>query len=159
MNREILLIAEQLKDAYEGNPWFGRSVKELLSEVTEADCFVKLNNQHSVLELLWHMITWREFTIECLREKDSADTKKFEDLDWRELDHSDKHLRQKGLQKLQETQTELISVLQQQSDDLLTHQVANREYGYRKLLNGIVQHDIYHLGQIAYINKQLKNQQ
>lgn len=85
MNREILLMEEQLKDAYEGQPWFGRSAKELLSEVSEEDAFIKLNGQHSILELIWHMITWREFTLECLREKDNAGTKKFEELDWREL--------------------------------------------------------------------------
>ncbi len=33
MNKEILFLAAQLKDAYEGEPWFGRNVKELLSEV------------------------------------------------------------------------------------------------------------------------------
>lgn len=158
MNREILLMEEQLKDAYEGQPWFGRSAKELLSEVSEEDAFIKLNGQHSILELIWHMITWREFTLECLREKDNAGTKKFEELDWRELDHSNKHLWQEGLQKLNETQAGLISTLQQQRDSILPRQVKDRKYDYRKLLNGIVQHDIYHLGQIAFINKQLRNQ-
>lgn len=158
MNREILLIAEQLKDAYEGDPWFGRPAKELLGEVAKENAFTKLNDQHSTLELLWHMVTWREFTTECLREKDNPNTRKFEDLDWRKLDHSNQDLWQEGLQRLHETQTELIAALQQEEDAILPQQVKGRQYDYRKLLNGIVQHDIYHLGQIAYINKQLRNQ-
>ena len=52
MNREILFIVEQLKDAYEGDPWFGRNLKALLSEVDEQTAFVKLKGQHSILELL-----------------------------------------------------------------------------------------------------------
>lgn len=68
MNREILLIAEQLKEAYEGEPWFGRSLKEILSEIDEGVAFEKPNGQHSILELLWHMITWKEFVIDRLRD-------------------------------------------------------------------------------------------
>ena len=67
MNREILLIAEHIKDGYEGDPWFGRSVTSILNEVDEAIVFEKPNGQHSILELLWHMITWKEFTIDRLR--------------------------------------------------------------------------------------------
>ena len=33
MKREILLIAGQLKDAYEGEPWFGRCTKDILDEI------------------------------------------------------------------------------------------------------------------------------
>jgi hypothetical protein len=31
--------------------------------------------------------------------------------------------------------------------------VDERKYNFRKLLHGLIQHDIYHLGQIAYIKK------
>jgi len=49
-----------------------------------------------------------------------------------------------------------VEVLQQQQDSLLIERVPERDYNFRKLLYGIVQHDIYHLGQIAYITKLLK---
>jgi len=32
---------------------------------------------------------------------------------------------------------------------------ANREYNYRFLLNGLMQHNIYHLGQIAFLKNLL----
>jgi hypothetical protein len=99
MNREILLIAEQLKDAYEGQPWFGRSAKEILNEIDEAIVFEKPNVQHSILELLWHMITWKEFTLSRLRKNDEIPIQYFEQNDWRQLDHSDKTLWQQGLQR------------------------------------------------------------
>lgn len=67
MNTEILQIGAQLKNTFEGDPWFGRSVKSLLKGVNESIVFEKPNGQHSILELLWHMITWREFTLNRLR--------------------------------------------------------------------------------------------
>ncbi len=41
MNKEILFIAEQLKDVYEGDPWFGRNMQDLLGEVNEENAFEK----------------------------------------------------------------------------------------------------------------------
>jgi uncharacterized damage-inducible protein DinB len=151
MRVEIDFIVSQLKDACEGDPWFGRNAKELLSEVNEQTAFTKLKNQHSILELVWHMITWREFTIDRLHPAKTL--AQLEENDWRELNHSNKTLWPQGLQRLQETQEQLISLLQNADDTLLVENVKERKYNFRKLLNGLIQHDIYHLGQIAIIKK------
>ena len=159
MNQEILQIAEQLRDAYEGEPWFGRSISSILNEIDEAIVFKKTANQHSILELLWHMITWKEFTLSRLRNDDELPIKYFEENDWRMLDHSDKALWQQGLQEFSKLHNELVEIIRQQNDELLFQRVRDRKYDFRKLLYGIVQHDIYHLGQIAYIKKMLTRQQ
>lgn len=157
MRKEMVLLQDQLIDAYQGEPWFGRNARQLLGDVDKEAAFVKLNGQHSIVELVWHMITWREFTINCLEKSSEYDLKHFENLDWRKLDHDDKSLWKQGLDILDATQNRLINVLQQQDDAILEQNVSERAYNYRKLINGIIQHDIYHLGQIAYINKQIKN--
>lgn len=156
MNREILLLAEQIKDAYEGDPWFGRSTKDLLSEVDEKTALERPSGQHSILELVWHMITWKEFVVSRLRNDESRDMKYFESMDWRELDHADRSLWKKGLTHLQKTHNELVELVQQQKDDILPQRVNGRNYDFRKLLYGILEHDIYHMGQIAYVYKLLK---
>ena len=156
MNREILLIAEQLKDAYNGEPWFGRSVHDILKETDEAIVFEKPGNQHSILELLWHMITWKEFTISRLRDDAGKSLQYFESMDWRKLDYTDKTIWQQGLHRFAKLHNELIEIIQQQKDDILSQQVRDRNYDFRKLLYGIKEHDIYHLGQIAYIKKLLQ---
>jgi uncharacterized damage-inducible protein DinB len=158
MNREIILIVEQIKEAYEGEPWFGKSALQLFSEVNEQIVLERPSGQHSIVELIWHMITWKEFVISRLREDQEKDLHYFESMDWRELDHTDESLWKKGLERLHQVHSELVEVIQQQKDDLLPLRVPERNYDYRKLLNGILQHDIYHLGQMAYINKLLKNE-
>jgi uncharacterized damage-inducible protein DinB len=155
MNSEVMFLAEQLKDAFEGDPWFGKNAKALLGEVAEEIAFEKPNGQHSILELVWHMITWREFTISRFKKNATKDLHYFESNDWRELDHSNKSLWRQGLQRLYQTESELLEIMQAQKDKLLDQNVEERNYSFRKLLNGIVQHDIYHLGQIAYIKKLL----
>jgi uncharacterized damage-inducible protein DinB len=156
MQKEIAVIIGQLKEAYEGEPWFGRNLKTLLSEVDEEAAVKRLNSQHSILELLYHMIVWREFTISRLTTSEK-DISYFEENDWQQLDHTDQSLWKKGLQKLDKTQAELIRLLQEQDDSILTRTVSERKYDFRKLLYGIIQHDIYHLGQIAFITKAIKS--
>jgi uncharacterized damage-inducible protein DinB len=151
MNPEMQFIISQLKDTYEGDPWFGRAAVKLLSEVNEKTAYQKPAGHHSILELLWHMITWREFTIDRLKDTPQMKMDYFENMDWRELDHNDMTLWKEGLEHLRETQDQLLSLLSASEDVLLEKLVDERTYNFRKLLHGLIQHDIYHLGQIAYI--------
>ena len=156
MNKELGYIITQLKDAYQGDPWFGKAALTLLGEVNEKTAYEKPGGQHSTLELLWHMITWREFTIDRLQHSPQMQLAYFEEMDWRELDHNDMTLWKQGLERLQETQDQLLNLLTAKTDEILDQTVKERAYTFRKLLYGIIQHDIYHLGQIAYIHKLLK---
>ena len=158
MNKEIQYLVSQLQESFNGDPWFGRNAEKLLKEVTETLAFQKPNGQHSIAELVWHMVNWREFVISRFKKDETKDLHYFEANDWRQLDHSDRSLWQHGLQKLNETQELLINILQDQTDSILDKIVEERTYSYRNLLNGIVQHDIYHLGQIAYLVKFLNQQ-
>ena len=158
MNKEIQYLVSQLQESFNGDPWFGRNAEKLLGEVTETLAFQKPNGQHSIAELVWHMVNWREFVISRFKKDETKDLHYFEANDWRQLDHSDRSLWQHGLQKLNETQELLINILQDQTDSILDKIVEERTYSYRNLLNGIVQHDIYHLGQIAYLVKFLNHQ-
>jgi uncharacterized damage-inducible protein DinB len=156
MNNEIKFLIAQLNDTFEGDPWFGRPVQQLLDEINEDIAFEKPNGQHSIVELIWHMINWKEFAIYSLNPDQEKDLHYFEQNDWKDLDHSNKNLFQEGIKKMQVVQKELVNILQMQQDDILEKVVPGRVYSFRKLLNGVVQHDIYHLGQIAYLWKLLR---
>ena len=102
------------------------------------------------------MLTWREFIISRLQPGNDKTVQYFEKNDWRELDHNDLSLWEKGLQLLENTQQLLTVLLGNLTDDILSKQVTDREYNYRFLFHGVIQHDIYHLGQIAYVKKLLQ---
>ena len=156
MNLELAYIIDQLNETYSGSPWYGSNITQLLSAVDDSITSERPNNQHSLLELLWHVITWREFTIAALNKSDAETIEQIRAKDWRELDQFDKTIWQQGLQRLQQTQDELLHIVQQQNDELL-NQIAFRDFTFRTLLNGIIQHDIYHIGQVAYVTKFLRS--
>jgi uncharacterized damage-inducible protein DinB len=155
-NRTIQHIIRLLKETYEGDPWHGRSIKSLLSEVTPHIGLKKPNAaSHSIAELVYHMVTWREFTISRLRPEEGKDMQYFEENDWRPLDLDDIQTWQKGLELLDESQQRLVDLLEEFQDSILAEKVSERKYNFKILLYGVAQHDIYHVGQIAYINKLL----
>jgi hypothetical protein len=71
------------------------------------DVFQKPNGQHSLLELLWHIITWREFTLSRLQPSAEKNSRYFEQQDWRTLDETNKNLWHEGLKKLERFANEL----------------------------------------------------
>ena len=154
MNNELKMYAAQLDENFNGEPWFGRNIQAILGEINEDMASQKPSGQHSILELLYHMINWRLFTINRL-EKSSATVKSFEENDWQVLDHNDQSLWQKGIEQLKNTQHKLMDLLNSMNDEELQNPVHERDYKNRALINGIIQHDIYHLGQIAYLKKML----
>ena len=155
MNTQMLQIAEQLKEAYGGEPWFGKCAVKLLEATTPQMAMVQPQGQHSILELVWHMINWKSFAISRLRKDSSLTLHQFEANDWRPLNHEEERLWPQGLQLYHQAHNELVELVQQQTDDLLAENVFERDYSYHQLLHGILQHDVYHLGQIAYIQKLL----
>lgn len=62
------------------------------------------------------------------------------------------------LNKLISTQNKIIELLEEQMiNNSLEYKVSGKDYSFEYLLNGIIQHDIYHSGQIGLLHSQLKN--
>lgn len=156
MNKETQYIIKTFESTLSGQPWFGRAVYEILGEADETKAGTKPNGtEHSMLELIWHMNTWAEFVLGSLKSRTAEDMKSIEANDWRSIDpkvHTWKH----GVEQLKATHNKIIELLNQKTDDsFLSEIVLTRQFNYRFMLNGLVQHNIYHLGQIAYIKKML----
>jgi len=155
MRKETDQIIETLHDVMDGKPWFGRPIFSLLNQVHPADVFKKPNDEgHSLIELVYHMITWAEFTLHRVEGRKEYDMALMESQDWRLIDPL-QHTWSKGLETLRFTHDEIIKLLHHRDDSFLDQKVDYRDYNFRFLLNGLIQHDIYHLGQIAYVTKWL----
>jgi len=155
MNKEIQSLISNLQDVLNGEPWYGNPVYTLLQEVNPTKVYIKPNdNSHSLIDLLYHMVTWAEFAQHRVEKKPITDMAAFEALDWRKIDPAI-HTWQKGVAALQTAHNSIIAHLQIRKDIFLEEIVDYRAYNFRSMLNGLIQHNIYHLGQIAYLNKLL----
>lgn len=155
MKKETQSIIKNFETTLHGQPWFGRAVFDILKEVNETKVNIKPGGkEHSMLELIWHMNTWAEFCLKQLQNAPQAEIKKVQALDWRKLDPN-KHNWKKGVAQLKKIHSQIVSILKKKDDAFLSEMVKLRSFNYRFMLNGLIQHNIYHLGQIAYLNKML----
>lgn len=155
MNKETQSIIRDLENTLTGQPWFGRAVFEILKEVDESKANIKPNGTElSLLELLWHMNTWAEFCLQQLENALPGVLNEVESRDWRQIDPA-VHSWKKGMEELRSLHERIIAILQTKDDDFLSETAPGRKFNYRFLLNGLIQHNIYHLGQVAYVKKLL----
>ena len=156
MNKQTQALIKSFEDTLSGQPWFGRAVYEILGEADESKVYTKPNGtEHSMIDLLWHMNTWAEFVLGSLEKRSAEDMKAIEANDWREIDPKT-HTWKKGLDQLKATHNRILEILKQKTDDsFLADIVPLRKFNFRYMLNGLIQHNIYHLGQVAYVKKML----
>src|SRR5213075_42992 len=126
MNKEVLSIANNFENTLSSQPWFGRSVYEMLEEVDESKVNTKPNGtEHSMIDLLWHMNVWAEFTLANLEKRSLKELKAIEANDWRNIDPKI-HTWKAGLEQLKTTHTKIIELLKQGDDSFLSDMVPNR---------------------------------
>jgi uncharacterized damage-inducible protein DinB len=154
MNKEIRSILLRLENVNSGEPWFGRSVYTLLGEVDTKKVRLRPGGTaHSLIDLLYHMITWADFTLKRIEKDRINDLAAAEELDWREIGPS--HNWKKGLAEFKAIHKKIVTLLKKKKDSFLDEKVDYRDYNFRYLINGLIEHNIYHLGQITYLNKML----
>lgn len=149
--KETERIIRLLKKTFEKGAWYGPSVKEVLDQLHEGSADKRLQNTHSIAELINHMTAWRTFVIHKINgdpDYQVDDERNFPDSsDWK-----------KAIAGLEKSQQELINAIQLLPDSRLGELVPHVQYRYTfyTLLHGIIHHDIYHLGQIQLINKAVR---
>lgn len=155
MNKEIQSIIRNLENTLDGSPWYGRPVYALLREIEPAVVYRQpVPGAHSLMDLLYHMLTWAEFTLKRLEKDEVKDLAAFEKLDWRQIDPAI-HNWDDALSAFIAAHQQIVAILQTKDDAFLKEIVDYRDYNFRFLLNGLIQHNIYHIGQVAYLKKLL----
>ncbi|MBN8864787.1 MAG: DinB family protein [Sphingobacteriales bacterium] len=153
MDSEISSLLRSLQQSLAGTPWYGLPVYELLRKVPPAIAFKNPgHNGHSPAQLLFHMVNWAEFALKRVQRDQLQDLAWFESHDWDPIDPGT-HDWEEGLRRLEAAHESLITTLNGMPDSFLDEQVDFRHYNFRFLLNGLIQHNIYHAAQIAYIAK------
>lgn len=150
-NTESKRIAALLAKTYTGEAWHGPAVMEVLSDLGRSQWETRLGNSHSVIELVAHMITWRRFVIRQLQ--GDAAYKVTEAENFPKIDTADADAWRGQLALLDHSQMELMALLENTPAEKLEEVVPGRSYSFYTMLHGIIQHDLYHLGQIILLGK------
>ena len=146
-NLKILLNA-----GFHGGAWHGPSLLELTKGIKAKEAGFKAGNVHTIAELVYHITSWRLFALKKIQgdpEYNIEDGK----MNFGNIQKVDDFELETLIMELTLSQDELIKALEEKDDSFLTEVVPGAEYTYHTLIHGIIQHDIYHTGQIAIIKK------
>ena len=155
---EVSRILDELAREHDGDPWHGSPLMHILEGITAAQASAKpIASGHSIWELVLHMTAWKN---EVRRRVSGAPARTPEEGDWPDPGQPSEARWRDARVQLQKAHAELAAAARSLTETQLwqpTNDPRNRELGsgvsYYILLHGIVQHDVYHAGQIALLKK------
>lgn len=147
-------LADQVRRAYEGEAWHGDSLLELLRGVNAEQAAARpIPNAHSIWELVLHIAAWDDAVtrrtagqaVQHVGEKNFPPVRDTSEDAWRAaVEHATR------------THQKLVEAVAAFPESRLGDEVPGKPepyYDYFYMFAGIVQHELYHAGQIALLKK------
>jgi uncharacterized damage-inducible protein DinB len=149
---EIERITDQIRRAFEGDAWHGPSVREVLEGVTPETAARKvLPDAHTIWEIVLHIAAWENFVGKRLAGEMVKGPTGTED--WSVVNDPSPAAWRRTIDVLMEGHQQLIKAISKMREEKLNETVPETDFSYYVLLHGLVQHDLYHAGQIALLKK------
>jgi len=151
---EAARIADQLRRAFGGEAWHGDSLFEILEGVTASQAAGRpIERAHTIWELVLHIAAWDDAVLRRLGgvAVELSDAENFPSV----TDASEAAWR-KALAQVRRVHEELVAAVASLPDSRLDDIVPGKEgahYTFYYMLHGVVQHELYHAGQIALLKK------
>jgi uncharacterized damage-inducible protein DinB len=144
-----------LNELQDGSLWFDQSFKDKLGNLSDDDAFKRpIPSVHSVAEHVSHMLEWRK---ECILRYKGGKTELMESPDdWKDNTALQKIGWTNLKNALYASTSDLINLLVHHDDEYLETRFRDTDYNFKYLIEGIVHHDLYHLGQIGITIKLLR---
>ena len=151
MSTEPQRIADQLHRAYAGGAWHGPALRQLLRGVSARQAAARpVRGAHTIWELVLHITAWKRAVLRRMQGKATSlsPAENFPPMprattaNWKKT--------QAALRAAQQDLHHAVSAL---PESRLKKIVPGKRYTVYFMLHGLVQHDLYHAGQIALLKK------
>lgn len=158
---EIDRIIDELQREFSGDAWHGSPLLQILDGLSAEQAAARpVPEGHSIWELVLHITAWKG---EVRRRLSGAPASDPEEGDWPAIGDPAPERWWRALEALRAAHDRLVTAIRELPEEKLfeaTNDPRNRPLGtgvsYYVLLHGIVQHDVYHSGQIALLKKALQ---
>src|SRR5262249_54292376 len=155
---EAVRIADQPRRAFEGNAWHGDSLFEMLNGVSSGQAVAHpIPNAHSIWELVLHITAWDKAVLRRLGgevvELESADN-------FPPRNSSGEAAWHRAIEAAKSAHNKLAAAVDGFPDARLSERVPGKDepwHDFYYMLHGVVQHELYHAGQIALLKKAVKS--
>lgn len=151
-------LQHELENILSGNPWYGNSVYSIIEPVTFEAAFEKPSGAaHNIAEIVLHMLSWTEEVLDRLNGKDASLPLSG---DWPETGAPEERKWQNYVNDLKLVNVNLLGVMRDFPEERWNEMKNDKPepsegtgVTYEELVSGLIQHHIYHSGQIAILNR------
>jgi uncharacterized damage-inducible protein DinB len=158
---EVSRLVDQLEREHSGEPWHGQALGDILSGITHQRAAARpLAGGHTIWEIVLHLTAWKN---EVRNRLGGAPAGTPPEGDWPSPPASPQADDWRdALAALDEAHHALVAVVARIPDAQLFEPTNDPRVGgsespdtYFQLVQGVLQHDVYHSGQIALLRKGL----
>jgi len=160
---DVPFLREQLGKGYSDDPWHGPATTVALEGVTAAEAAAHpIPGAHSIWEIVLHMTGWQN---EVRRRLGGSQPALPQEGDWPEPGEASGTVWQRDCELLEASLAEVLEVMSRLSERDLERAVGSLSdrdpalgtgVTHQAMVNGLVQHNAYHTGQIVLLRKALQ---
>ena len=148
---EVKRLLSQLRRAYEGEAWHGPALKHILADVTAAQAARRpIESAHTIWELVLHISAWESAVLSRIEGHYVAEP---DEGDWPAVTDASDAAWQAALAKLDATHHKLREAVSRLDEGRLHERMAEGKESAYFAINGVIQHTLYHAGQIVLLKK------
>lgn len=156
-----LTLAHRLKDVWHGSPWYGDPSDKILSGITAAEASQRIApGTHTIGEIVAHMTAWTETAAARVR---GVGSKAPDRGDWPAGNGASDAAWNTTLTELAAAREQLLGDLHAAHEEDLHLHVKQHDAPFgdtgisrAATITGLVEHDTYHLGQIALLKRAIR---
>jgi len=150
--KEIGRIVDQLNKAFDGRAWHGPSVMKLLSDVGADQAAARpLEGRHTIWELVLHIAAWKDVVRRVLMGEKMISLS--DEENWSSVKSTGEAAWRHVVGELERVQKDLVEAVSGFSEARLDETVPGASYSFYSMLHGVIQHDLYHAGQMAILRR------
>ena len=136
---------------YDGSPWIDVNIYGTLEKITSQYAAKKISpKRHSIWELVNHLVSWRLNVLQRVQGKQVTVPP---DNYFSAIKDTSEPAWQKTLEELKNSQQQWIDFLETFNEKDFEKIYPGNNLTYYEHIQGIIQHDAYHLGQIVLMWK------
>ena len=147
-------LSKLFSDLFEGSPWIDINIMSTLGEISAKEAATKIfPNFNSIWEIVNHVASWRETVLKRIggEEVEAPEDNYFSYI----RDRAEPSW-QTSKDRLHNTEEEWLKAIKKMKKKDLQQVYDASPFTINELVNGILQHDAYHLGQIRLLAKMIR---
>jgi uncharacterized damage-inducible protein DinB len=148
-------LIHELAKVHSGHPWYGSPVYNILDKVTFESAYERVGHAHTIAEIILHMLSWTEEVMDRLNEKPASMPVSG---NWPEVGDPDEQKWAMWIEDLKLVNVNLVRVIRDFPEENWGNPIIDERGDQpvttnEELVYGFIQHQIYHIGQIALLNR------